>query len=114
VEPGTRKFDQVKRRYKEFTQIDLTRLSSWQDVEHARELRNALVHNLGLYTTVYLKTQLARHPVMDDDTFFLPDTDEGLVGLGEAISLDREFSEQVIAGLLVAGKEIDDALHDSR
>jgi hypothetical protein len=105
----SRRFEDLKRRYKDFAQIDFVKLSSWQAVEHVRELRNALVHNLGSYITTYLKTSLARRPMREHWEFHLPDTDENLVD-NEAIPLDREFSEKVIADLLGAAKEINDAL----
>ncbi|MGQ0718488.1 MAG: hypothetical protein ACT4NP_14480 [Pseudonocardiales bacterium] len=99
----------MKRRYKDFVQIELEKPPSWQDIEHAREFRNALVHNLGLYTAPYLKTSLARRPVREHWEFHLPDTDENLVD-NEPIPLDLELSEKVIADLLGAAKEVNDAL----
>lgn len=104
-----RRFDDLKRRYKDFVQIELEKLPSWQDIEHAREFRNALVRNLGLYTAPYLKTSLARRPVREHWEFHLPDTDENLVD-NEPIPLDLELSEKVIADLLGAAKEVNDAL----
>ncbi len=80
---------------------------------HARELRHALVHNLGWYTPAYLKTKRARRPAKEHWDFYIPDTDDGLVD-NEPIPLDRVFSEQVIADLLTAGKEVNEALRGGR
>ena len=45
-----RRFDQIKKRYEDFGGIALKELPSWDQVLHAQELRNALVHNQGQYT----------------------------------------------------------------
>jgi hypothetical protein len=108
-----RRFENVIRRYKDFAQINLSSLSSWEAVVHARELRHALVHNLGWYTPAYLKTKRARRPAKEHWDFYIPDTDDGLVD-NEPIPLDRVFSEQVIADLLTAGKEVNEALRGGR
>ena len=65
-----RRFENVQRRYKEFVQIELAKLPSWQAIEHARKLRHALVQNLGLYTVEYLKASLARRPVKEYWEFY--------------------------------------------
>ena len=103
-----RRFENVQRRYKDFAQIEITKLPSWQAIEHARKLRHALVHNLGLYTAEYLKTSLARRPVKEYWEFYLPGADDELVD-NEAIPLDPEFGEKIIDDLLEAGKEINDS-----
>lgn len=102
-----RRFENVQRRYKDFAQIELTKLPSWQAIEHARKLRHALVHNLGLYTAEYLETSLARRPVKEYWESCLPGADDELVD-NEAIPLGPEFSEKIIDDLLGAGKEAND------
>jgi hypothetical protein len=61
-----RRFEDIQRRYKDFQKINLAQLEDWDAVAHAQELRNALVHNSGLYTRAYLNTKLARRPIRED------------------------------------------------
>jgi hypothetical protein len=59
VRSWDRRFDQIKKRYRDFAGIALGELRSWAEVLHAQELRNALVHNQGQYTRAYLGRKLA-------------------------------------------------------
>jgi hypothetical protein len=40
-----RRFERIEKRYRDFAGIPLAQWQSWDQVRHARELRNALVHN---------------------------------------------------------------------
>ena len=60
-----RRFDQIRRRYRDFGGIVLDKLPNWDQVRHAQELRNAVVHNQGQYTQAYLDTKLAYRPTED-------------------------------------------------
>lgn len=88
-----RRFDLVKKRYTDFLKIDLAKLSSWDSIAHARELRNALVHNLGHYTTKYLSTKTARDQLKEGRHGRLSTrSDEYLIDR-EPIPLSEEFCE---------------------
>lgn len=47
VRSWDRRFENITKRYKDFAGIELSKLSSWDQVLHAQALRNALVHNQG-------------------------------------------------------------------
>lgn len=71
-----RRFDQIKKRYRDFAGIALSELPSWDQVLHAQELRNALVHNQGQYTRAYLGTKLASRPTEADLSGFARPADD--------------------------------------
>lgn len=103
-----RRFDRLETRYNDFASVDLKKLETWKGVSHAKELRNALVHNLGQYTTRYLTLKDARRPTANDDAYLgitVPETDEELLE-GHLIPLDLEFSDGIIAALLEAGEAV--------
>jgi hypothetical protein len=104
-----RRFEDLQRRYKDFQETTLTQLEGWEAVAHAQELRNALVHNSGLYTRAYLNTKLARRPTRDDLLGLTPPGDDALVGR-EPIPLSPDFTREVISGLLAAAKKVRDGL----
>ncbi len=109
-----RRFDKIKSRYNEFLSINVSSVPHWQEVEHVRELRNALVHNLGQYTLGYLRKKGARRPSGDDLNLFVRHkTDEDLVD-SENIPLDEAFALQVIDNLLSAAAEVKRAVHMTR
>jgi hypothetical protein len=62
VRSWDRRFEQVKKRYRDFAGITLRKLPSWDQVLHAQELRNALVHNQGHYTRAFYR-RTARPPI---------------------------------------------------
>ncbi len=108
-----RRFEDVQRRYSDFLKVDLKALSSWDSVSHAHQLRNALVHNSGQYTSAYLKTRLARRPTSDDLNGFTPPEGDAALINREAIPLSPDFTEQVISGMIEAAKEVRDILADT-
>jgi hypothetical protein len=101
-----RRFDQIKKRYRDFGGIALSELSSWDQVLHAQELRNALVHNQGQYTQAYLKTNLAYRPTEEDlHTAAPPADDAALINL-EVIPLSLALADAVITELNTAATEV--------
>jgi len=104
-----RRFEDLQRRYKDFQEITLTQIEGWDAVAHALELRNALVHNSGLYTQAYLKSKLARRPAREDLLGRTPPGDNALVGR-ELIPLSPDFTREVISGLLAAAEKVRDGL----
>jgi hypothetical protein len=109
-----RRFEQIKKRYRDFAGIALNELPSWDQVLHAQELRNALVHNQGQYTRAYLRTKLAYRP-----------TGEGLHGFGsladdaalidhEVIPLPLTLADAVITQLHSAATEVREAVDQGR
>jgi hypothetical protein len=109
-----RRFDQVKKRYRDFAGIALGELPSWDQVVHAQELRNALVHNQGQYTRTYLNTKLAYRPTEDDVHGLVPPTgDNGLIN-HEVIPLSLKLADAVITQLIVAAAEVREAIAHAR
>jgi hypothetical protein len=106
-----RSFDAVKARFKDFADVRLDRLPSWEKVLHAHELRNALVHNLGYYTTNYVKRQNFRRIEAGDICAPSPDKDNWVNS--DLIPLDCPFAEEVIDHLIEAGEEIRKAVNSS-
>jgi hypothetical protein len=101
-----RRFDIVVRRYKEFLGIQLTSLAKWESVRHTQLLRNAVVHNAGLFTTEYIKFAHSWRPDPDDPIRFgrVPG-DEELVD-SEAIPLGRSSVDELIVDLLAVASEL--------
>ena len=91
-----RRFEQIKKRYRDFAGIALHKLPSWEQVLHAQELRNALVHNQGQYTQAYLKTKLAYRPTDEDFHGFAPSTDDAGLIDHEVIPLSLTLADSVI------------------
>jgi hypothetical protein len=106
-----RRFDVLVRRYSDFAGVTLKALPTWAHINHAQELRNALVHNQGQYTRAYLNTKLAYRPT-DEDRLFTPRTDDGLINK-EVIPLSRTLVDGVITQLLSASTEVRSALDAS-
>ena len=105
-----RRFDQMVRRYDDFAKIKLAKLPGWDRVILARELRNALVHNLGAYTSSYLSKPDAKLPVAEDWEGFPRDTSDSSLLDKALIPLDREVVEQSIDDLLKFGKQVANSL----
>jgi hypothetical protein len=101
-----RRFDQVVKRYRNFAGISLSSLSSWDHVRHARELRNALVHNQGQYTQAYLKTKLAYRPTEEDLHGSPPPADDAALINHEVIPLSPMLADMVITQLHTAATEV--------
>jgi hypothetical protein len=109
-----RRFDQIKKRYRDFAGIALNELPSWDQVLHAQELRNALVHNQGQYTRAYLKTKLAYRPTEEDlHGFPLPADDAALID-HEVIPLSLTLADAVIAQLQTAATEVREVVDQVR
>ena len=105
-----RRFDQIRKRYRDFGGIALSKLSSWDQILHAQELRNALVHNQGQYTRAYLKTKLAYRPTEEDlDGSTPPADDAGLID-HELIPLSLTLADTVITQLHAAATEVREAV----
>lgn len=108
-----RRFDQAKKRYRDFAGINLSQLDSWQQVLHTQELRNALVHNQGLYTRAYLDLPLAYRPSEEDLLGFTPPKDDQRLIDNERIPLSLDFTDTVIVSLNAAAEEIRNATRTS-
>ncbi len=109
-----RRFDQITERYRDFGGIALSKLPSWDQVLHAQELRNALVHNQGQYTRAYLKTKLAYRPTEEDlDGSTPPADDAGLIN-HEVIPLSPTLADAVITQLHTAATEVREAVDQAR
>lgn len=114
VRSWDRRFEQIKKRYGDFAGIALAKLPSWPQVQHAQQLRNALVHNQGQYTQAYLNTDLAYPPTKDDHHGLLrPGGDAALIN-HEVIPLSPKLADAVIAQLLTAATEVRDAVDRER
>lgn len=105
-----RRFDRVNDRFRDFADVKLAEIDSWQVVLHAQALRNALVHNQGLYTRKYLKTNLVYRPTKEDRHGLEPSKDDDWLIDHEPIPLSLEITDKVITGLNTAAVEIRDAI----
>lgn len=114
VRKWDRRFDQIRKRYRDFAGIALNELPSWDQVLHAQELRNALVHNQGQYTRAYLKTKLAYRPTEEDLDGFPPSAEEAALIDHEVIPLSLSLADEVITQLHVAATEIHEAVDQTR
>lgn len=109
-----RRFDHIKRPYQDFAGISLSKLPSWDQVLHAQELRNALVHNQGQYTRAYLKTTLVYRPSEKDlHGFVPPGGDAGLID-HEVIPLSQTLADVVITQLPAAATQVREAINQVR
>jgi hypothetical protein len=114
VRSWDRRFDKIKKRYRDFGDIALNELPSSDEVLHAQELRNALVHNQGQYTQAYLRTKLACRPTKEDlHGFSPPEDDAGLIN-HEVIPLSFALADAVITQLQVAAAEVRQAIDQAR
>ena len=109
-----RRFDQITKRYRDFGGIALSELSSWDQILHAQELRNALVHNQGQYTRAYLKTKLAYRPTEEDLDGSPPPVEDAALINREVIPLPLTFADAVIAQLQNAATELREAIDRTR
>jgi hypothetical protein len=114
VRKWDRRFDQMTKRYRDFAGIALGKLPSWDEVRHAQELRNALVHNQGQYTEAYLKTKLAYRPT-EEDLDGSPPPGEGAALINhEVIPLSPNLADTVITQLHNAATEVHNAVDQAR
>lgn len=90
------RLDDIKKRYRD-AGITLTAIDGWDHVRHAHALRNALVHNQGQYSRMYLNTKDAYRPTPDELPFRRPG-DDGLID-HEVIPLSLEMVDGVITTL---------------
>lgn len=109
-----RRFDQIKKRYRDFAGIALSDLPSWDQVLHAQELRNALVHNQGQYTRQYLGTKLAYRPSEEDLLGFGSPADDAALIDHELIPLSLASADAVITQLHTAATEVRQAVDQAR
>lgn len=109
-----RRFDQIKKRYRDFAGIALSDLPSWDQVRHAQELRNALVHNQGQYTRAYLGTKLAYRPTEEDLLGFGSPADDAALIDHEVIPLSLASADAVITQLHTAATEVRQAVDQAR
>jgi hypothetical protein len=105
-----RRFKDIVKRYRESAGLDLKQWPSWEQVRHAQALRNALVHNQGVYTPGYLNTELAHRPTEDELLGFTPPADDAGLINRELIPLSFEQADGVIAQLLAFANEVREAL----
>jgi hypothetical protein len=109
-----RRFDKIEKRYRDFAGVSLTDWESWDQVRHARELRNAVVHNQGQYTQAYLRTKFAHRPMSTDLDGFVPaEDDAGLIN-HETIPLSSGIVDDVIVQLLAVAAEVREAIDQAR
>lgn len=101
-----RRFDQMVGRYKDWGQLDLRALAQWPQVEHAHELRNAIVHNGGRYTERYAKHKLAL-PIKIMGRV-LPASDP--LALNEVIPVDHETAMRILDALEAVAALVHDHL----
>lgn len=113
VRSWDRRFDKIKKRYRDFAGIALSDLPSWDQVLHAQQLRNALVHNRGQFTRAYLDTKLAYRPTRDDLNGFTPPADDVELIDHEVIPLSLTLADGVITHLRAAAAEVREALEDA-
>lgn len=109
-----RRFEKIESRYRDFAGMSLAKWPSWEQVDHARELRNALVHNQSLYTRAYLKTKLAYRPTKSDLHGIAPPSADAQLIDHEAIPLSLDMVDGVILQLLAAAAEVREALEKER
>jgi hypothetical protein len=109
VREWDRRFETLEKGYRDFAGIPVAEWSTWDEVRHARELRNALVHNQGQYTRAYLKTKLARRPTEEELPFALVDDDSALIDR-EVIPLSFTLTDAAITQLLAAATEVREAI----
>ena len=114
VRSWDRRFEQIRKRYRDFAGIALDKLSGWDQVLHALALRNALVHNQGQYTRTYLKTKHAYRPSEDDLDGFAPPVDDAALINHEVISLSPTLADAVITQLHTAATEVREAVDRAR
>lgn len=105
-----RRFDKIQKRYRDFAGIALGQLPIWDQVRHAQELRNALVHNQGQSTEAYLKTKLAYRPTENDLHGFAPPADDAGLIDHEVIPLSFKMVDGVITQLLAVAAEVREAI----
>jgi hypothetical protein len=109
-----RRFEQIRKRYRDFAGVALNELPSWDQVLHAQELRNALVHNQGQYTRAYLKTKLAYRPTEEDLHGFAPPADDAALIDHEVVPLSLTLADAVITQLQTAATEVHEAVDQAR
>lgn len=114
VRSWDRRFGQIAKRYRDFAGIALNELSSWDQVLHAKELRNALVHNQGQYTRTYLKTKHAYRVTEDDLDGSPPPADDAALIDYEVIPLSATLADAVIMQLHTAATEVREAIDQDR
>ncbi len=107
-----RRFDKIVDRYQVFAEVRLKSLPGWDQVVHAHELRNALVHNQGQYTKRYLSTALAHRLTEEDLGGFTPPADDARLIDYEVIPLSPEAVDGIIEQLLAFAAEVRGALDD--
>jgi hypothetical protein len=114
VRSWDRRFDQIRKRYRDFAEIALNELPSWEQVLHAQELRNALVHNQGQYTRAYLRTKLAYRRTEEDLHGFAPPADDAALIDHEVIPLSLTLADAVITQLHTAATEAREAVDQAQ
>ena len=114
VRSWDRRFDQIKKLYRDFAGIALGELPSWAEVLHAQELRNALMHNQGQYTRAFLGTKLAYRPTEEDLHGFAASADDAGLIDHEVIPLSLTLADAVITQLLAAATEVRKAIDQAR
>jgi|HubBroStandDraft_3_1064219.scaffolds.fasta_scaffold263871_1 hypothetical protein len=113
VREWDRRFETLEKGYRDFAGIPVAKLETWDEVRHARELRNALVHNQGQYTRAYLKTKLAHRPTEEELPFALVNDDSALIDR-DVIPLSFTLADAVITQLLTAAIEVREAIDQAR
>lgn len=109
-----RSFEATTTGYKRYLNLEIPNLSGkvWAEVKHAQELRNALVHNLGTYTSRYL---LCSGAVRAELPNAFPTgrqmTDAELINR-ELIPLSEELVRRLITSLIKSSAAVSKALRD--
>jgi hypothetical protein len=96
------RFDHLRKRYKDWLNLPLPSVIGWNNVEQLRLTRNAIVHNLGLYTKRYLAGPAPRRPT--PNVFGLSD-DASLVN-HELIPLDEPYARGTLSALIAFAEAV--------
>jgi hypothetical protein len=114
VKQWDRRFDRVETRLKDFTGTDFRRTTEWRGVQHAQQLRNALTHNLGLYTNSYLSAPGSVRPTREDLFGARPPVDDKDLVDETVIPLSPDLVATIVDQLLVAAYLVRDKLSECR
>ena len=114
VREWDRRFEALEKGYRDFAGIPVAQWKTWDQIRHARELRNALVHNQGQYTQAYLETNLHYRPTEEElDVVASSIDDAGLID-EQVIPLSFTLADSVITRLLAVAAEVREAIDQAR
>lgn len=114
VHSWDRRLSDIVLRYRSAAGISLKQLPGWDQVRHAQELRNALVHNQGQYTRAYLNTTLAYRPTKEDLHGLTPPADDDQLIDYEIVPLSLETADGVITQLAAFATQLREAIDNAQ